>query len=256
MRLTFDTALAEGYRSPAQRARRLSEGWFASQMYCAACGRASLQPHPNNTRASDFFCAGCGAQFELKSSRRPLGAIVPDGAFGTMTARLEQQGGGPHLALLHYCAETLAVRELLLVPATFLTRDVILPRSPLRPGARRAGWVGCNISIGDIPAAGRIAAVRDSQPLPKADVVQGLRRAAAVGGNLAARTWLVETLRCVEKLGPEFTLAEVYAFEAVFRDRHPGNRHIRPKLRQQLQRLRDAGLVAFLGDGRYRRMPI
>jgi hypothetical protein len=35
--------------------------------------------------------------------------------------------------------------------------------------------------------------------------------------------------------------------------RYPRNRHVREKLRQQLQRLRDLGLVEFLGQGRYRR---
>ena len=29
-------------------------------------------------------------------------------------------------------------------------------------------------------------------------------------------------------------------------------RHVRPKIRQQLQVLRDLGLLTFLGDGRYR----
>jgi type II restriction enzyme len=33
---------------------------------------------------------------------------------------------------------------------------------------------------------------------------------------------------------------------------HPANRNIRPKIRQQLQVLRDMGLVEFLGGGEYR----
>jgi type II restriction enzyme len=223
-------------------------------MYCVACGDASLRPHPNNARANDFFCTACGANFELKSGRKAFGATVPDGAFATMIERLEQPGGGPHLALLHNCADALTVRDLLVLPASFLTRDVILRRPPLKPSARRAGWVGCNIRIGNVPAAGRIAVVRDGTPMPKADVLRGVQRAASVRGDLAARTWLVDALRCVERLGPEFTLSEIYAFEAELRERHPANQHIRPKLRQQLQRLRDAGLLLFLGDGRYRRI--
>jgi len=35
--LQLDLRLAEGYKSPSQRARRLTEGWFAENMYCAAC---------------------------------------------------------------------------------------------------------------------------------------------------------------------------------------------------------------------------
>ena len=253
MQLTFDPSLAEGYRNRAQRARRLTEGWFAAQMYCAACGERSLQQHPNNARANDFYCAACNADFELKSSSKPHGSTIPDGAFGTMVERLERKGGGPHLVLMHYCEVSLAVRDLILVAAPFLTRDVIIQRPPLGPLARRAGWVGCNIRIGDVPDAGRIAVVRAGQPQPRADVIAGLQRAMSVRGDLDARTWLVDTLRCVDRLGREFDLQEVYAFETELRRRYPGNHNIRPKLRQQLQRLRDAGLVVFLGKGRYRR---
>jgi chromosome condensin MukBEF MukE localization factor len=34
---------------------------------------------------------------------------------------------------------------------------------------------------------------------------------------------------------------------------YPNNRFPRQKLRQQLQRLRDLGMIEFLGEGRYRR---
>ena len=37
---------------------------------------------------------------------------------------------------------------------------------------------------------------------------------------------------------------------------YPENHHVRAKLRQQLQRLRDLGLVEFLGDGSYQRLVI
>ena len=36
--------------------------------------------------------------------------------------------------------------------------------------------------------------------------------------------------------------------------RYPDNRHVREKLRQQLQRLRDLGLIAFLGSGHYEKL--
>jgi type II restriction enzyme len=49
----------------------------------------------------------------------------------------------------------------------------------------------------------------------------------------------------------EFTLAQVYAHEAALARLHPQNRNIRPKIRQQLQILRDLGLIEFLGRGTY-----
>ena len=41
----------------------------------------------------------------------------------------------------------------------------------------------------------------------------------------------------------EFTTSEVYAFTRELEELHPDNRHVRDKIRQQLQVLRDAGLL-------------
>jgi len=52
----------------------------------------------------------------------------------------------------------------------------------------------------------------------------------------------------------KFVLPDVYAFALRLQRLHPENRHVRDKLRQQLQVLRDLGLIEFLGRGRYRRL--
>jgi DGQHR domain-containing protein len=60
-----------------------------------------------------------------------------------------------------------------------------------------------------------------------------------------------DVLECIQKLKSKFTLDDLYAFESELRMFHPRNRHIRPKIRQQLQYLRNAGLVEFVGQGNY-----
>ena len=49
-----------------------------------------------------------------------------------------------------------------------------------------------------------------------------------------------------------FVLKDVYDKEHEFATVYPGNNNIRPKIRQQLQVLRDLGYVEFLGNGTYR----
>ena len=49
-----------------------------------------------------------------------------------------------------------------------------------------------------------------------------------------------------------FSLADVYARADELARLHPANRHVREKIRQQLQVLRDMGLVEFLGSGVFR----
>ena len=50
----------------------------------------------------------------------------------------------------------------------------------------------------------------------------------------------------------EFSLSDIYVLEGQFNSLHPDNRHIRDKIRQHLQILRDLGLLSFLAPGRYR----
>ena len=73
--------------------------------------------------------------------------------------------------------------------------------------------------------------------------------------KLELRGWALDVMSVVEKLGkPEFALSEVYMYEDWFRKRHPDNKHIKDKIRQQLQLLRDNGYIKFLGNGRYRKI--
>jgi Dam-replacing HTH domain len=50
----------------------------------------------------------------------------------------------------------------------------------------------------------------------------------------------------------EFSNEDVYAFERELEALHPGNRHIRDKIRQQLQVLRDRGLLVHVGRNRWK----
>ena len=54
------------------------------------------------------------------------------------------------------------------------------------------------------------------------------------------------------KSSPSFTLSELYAYTKELSRLFPRNKNIRPKIRQILQRLRDAdGFLVFLGEGHY-----
>lgn len=170
-----------------------------------------------------------------------------------MCERLESKTN-PNLLLMNYHAAARTVTDLFVVPKHLFVRDLIEPRKPLAPTARRAGWVGCNIRLDQVPTAGKVWFVRDGAARPREAVLEDwqemlfLRRA-----SLEARGWLIAVLHCVEAIGrAEFTLADVYAFEPRLAALYPGNRSVRPKIRQQLQVLRDAGVVIFDGGGRYR----
>ena len=65
----------------------------------------------------------------------------------------------------------------------------------------------------------------------------------------------MDILNCVNKITTQlFTLEEMYTFEDLLHIKHPQNNNIKPKIRQQLQFLRDKGFIEFLGNGQYRKI--
>ena len=61
---------------------------------------------------------------------------------------------------------------------------------------------------------------------------------------------MLDVLNCVEHIGQsEFTLGDVYKSENYLSELHPENNHVKPKIRQQLQVLRDAGVLEFVSRG-------
>jgi type II restriction enzyme len=242
------------YKSPAQQARVLTESWVGSRIFCPSCGRDSLNRHANNTPVGDFFCSGCNEQFELKAKRSAFGIKIVDGEYHTMVRRL-QSNQVPSLFGLRYDREHGRVRDLFVIPSQFFVPSIIECRKPLALTARRAGWIGCNILINKVPLSGRVSIVSNGVVLAKPDVLKAWRRTLFLRAQpqFEKRGWTLDVMKCIERLGkPEFQLSDVYAEEATLAQRYPENRHIQAKIRQQLQVLRDAGYLEFLGCGRYR----
>ena len=74
-------------------------------------------------------------------------------------------------------------------------------------------------------------------------------------GSIEAKGWLLDVLTCVERIKKrDFFLENVYAFESALQAKHPANNNVKAKARsvQQLQFLRDKGVIGFLGRGHYR----
>ena len=91
-------------------------------------------------------------------------------------------------------------------------------------------------------------------PFPKMTCLRnGNARSSFARKETEARGWLIEVMKCVESIGrQEFNLDDVYAFEAQLSQLYPNNRHVKQKIRQQLQVLRDRGYLDFVSRGYYR----
>jgi type II restriction enzyme len=253
MDLRLPTEGLQNYKSASQRARVGTEAWGAANFFCPCCQSPYLRPLPQGTAAVDYFCPSCDSPFQLKSQSKPLGSKIVDAAYSEMKrAILEDRT--PNLFLLHYDLETWAVRSVLLVPRFAFALSTLEKRPPLGPNARRAGWVGCNILLDKIPVHARISIVNEGTPQSPREVRRSYNRLRPLEKlKVENRGWTLDVLQVVQALGKmDFTLADVYAQADALARLHPQNAHVRDKIRQQLQVLRNLGLLEFLGSGCYR----
>lgn len=174
MQLSLGKSLAREYKSPSQRIRVLTESWVGEEVFCPSCG-VSIERFESNRPVADFYCPACKQEFELKSKGDGIGARIVNGAYRTVLERLTSNSN-PNLFLLNYDFRNYEVSNFFVVPKYFFVPAIIEKRRPLSPGARRAGWVGCNIVLEGIPQAGRIFYVRDSMILSRAAVLRSGRR--------------------------------------------------------------------------------
>jgi hypothetical protein len=252
MKLEFDEAQV-AYKSGSQSARVWTERWVGDRIFCPNCGNSKIDQFESNRPVADFFCSVCDEEYELKSQKHKFGLKILDGAFSTMCHRL-RASNNPNLLLLNYDLQRLAVANVFVVPKHFFVREIIEERKPLAPTARRAGWIGCNILLTQIPESGKIFFVRDSVPQSRESVLAQWQKTLFLRDEkVEARGWLIEVMKCVEAIGRlEFTLDDVYAFEGALKQVYPGNNNVRPKIRQQLQVLQDRGYLDFISRGYYR----
>jgi len=251
--LQLPTAGLDNYKSASQRARICTESWGAASLYCPACDSRRIDALPSGTHAADFTCPSCESRFQLKSKSSAFGNRVIDGAYVAMHRAIVGDET-PNLFLLHYQLPKLTVESVLLIPHFAFTLSLLEKRKPLSPNARRAGWVGCNFLLDRIPADARIPIIQDGQLVSSAKVRKAYKRLRPLEKlNVQKRGWTLDVLQIVKRLNKEeFTLREVYNQEESLVKLHPNNAHVRDKIRQQLQILRDLDLIEFLTPGSYR----
>lgn len=253
MNLFLDKHIAKSYKSPSQRIRVLTEDWADRNVYCPSCG-CPVRKYYNNRPVADFYCDNCREDYELKSKKENIGVKILNGAYKTMLVRLKSNHN-PNFFFLSYHMDTLAVLDLLIIPKHFFIPDIIEKRKPLTPNARRAGYVGCYILLRKIPQSGKIFLIKDRKIKPKNAVLEMWKKTLFLREEkqVKAKGWLLDIMNCIDVLGRKvFSLDEVYSFEDDLCLKHPDNKHIKDKIRQQLQFLRDKGYLEFLGRGKYR----
>lgn len=247
----YNQEVMKNYKSNSQIIRVLTEYWFLNQMYCPCCLNLKIKNFPNNTKGADFFCSNCQNEFQLKSSKNKFKNKVLDGGYNTMKDII-LNNKSPNFFLLNYSISDWYIKHLILIPKFFITFSMLEKRRPLSASARRAGWVGCNFLIERLPNEGKIPIIQNEKILDKEEINKTWRKMFFFNSTKPEfRGWTSDILKIVEELPIKFSLNEVYEYEKYLKEIHLSNKNIKPKIRQQLQILRDNRVIKFLSNGNY-----
>lgn len=252
MNLALDKKLGIRYLSETQKIRVISEDWVLNQIYCPNCGKQIFN-YANNKPVADFYCKKCVEDFELKSKKGKIGKTVPAGAYSKMIERINSKNK-PNFFFMGYL-ETLFVNDFFIIPKHFFISEIIEKRKPLKETARRAGWVGSNIIFSKIPKAGQIFYIENGKEISKKEVLEKWQKTVFLKKikRVDAKGWILDIMNCIDALNKnEFALDDIYKFESELKNIHPENKHIKDKIRQQLQFLRDKNYLDFVGSGKYK----
>lgn len=252
MELKLNYNLSENYTNKSQKIRIISESWTVKNMFCANCG-STIKQFPNGLPVADFYCPSCKNEYELKSKSNNIGNKIVDGAYKKMITRIEEENA-PNFFFLNYNIKDYSILNFFVIPSHFFTKEIIEKRKPLSMTAKRARWVGCNILFGNIPSSGRIYYIKNSLVTPKKIILDNWKKVLFIKEtpDNQKKGWLLDTMNCIDSLNKKtFTLQEVYNFENFLQKKHPNNNHIKDKIRQQLQFLRDKNYITFDKKGIY-----
>ncbi len=252
MELILDKKLGDIYKSNNQKIRIITESWVSSQIFCPKCGLKVFH-YENNKPVADFYCIKCSEDFELKSKMGKIGKKVSAGAYSKMIERINSTSK-PNFFFMSYL-ESWNINDFFIIPKYFFIPEIIEKRKPLAENAKRAGWVGSNILFSKIPKAGHIFYIEDGKEISKKEVMDSWNKIIFLKDikRPELKGWILDIMNCIDFLDKkEFKLEDIYDFELDLKNLHPENKHIKDKIRQQLQFLRNKGYLEFLGNGAYR----
>jgi len=252
MNTFFDTKIAQKYKSSSQKIRVMSESWTEENIICPNCG-SILNSLDNNTKVSDFLCKKCFENYEQKASKNKFKKKVLSSEYFALVKRLKSLDK-PHFFFLHYLEENYLVNDFFVVPKYFFIPEIIEKRKALSEKAKRSGWVGSYILFSKIPNSGKIYYIEDGREFSKKEILRKWRKTAFLKNikKDELKGWILDIMNCIDAIDKkEFSLQDVYKFEKDLAFIHPDNKHIKDKIRQQLQFLRDKGYLNFISRGKY-----
>ena len=142
--------LPAAWKSQSRIYGEACELWVADNLSCPSCASGRLVKLEANEPSIDHRCATCEETFQVKAKggsflkKNGAPASIIGAAYGKTLDSLSESKPWSML-LVGYRENNNTIAEVHYIPAKNISAKNIIPRAPLGPHCRRAGWQGCNL---------------------------------------------------------------------------------------------------------------
>jgi type II restriction enzyme len=120
-------------------------------MNCPICNEKSLTKYKVNEKSKDIKCTKCKCDFQVKTVKYSKGesaTLKLLGAEYNTTCRSIRENNIHYLILMYSeIGDNYIINKIYFVNCNDINESCIIPRKPLSPKAKRAGWQGCILAF-------------------------------------------------------------------------------------------------------------
>ena len=114
---------------------------------CPICNEKALIKYKTNEKSKDVMCEKCNSQIQIKATKKTnknKSTLKLLGAEYKTTCSSIKENNIHYLIFIYSVINDIySIDDILFVDRININENCIIPRNPLGPTARRAGWQGC-----------------------------------------------------------------------------------------------------------------
>jgi type II restriction enzyme len=120
----------------------------AITLVCPICNEKALSKYKPNEKSKDVKCINCNCQIQIKGAKykKKKTSLKLLGAEYKTTCTSIRENNVHYLVVLYsVIGDRYTINEIYFIDHADINESCIIPRKPLSPNARRAGWQGCTL---------------------------------------------------------------------------------------------------------------
>jgi len=137
------------------------EEYIKNNIKCIRCKNSNFVKCKTNEKSKDLICLECNQKYQIKAkcvTQKQINNIILKKQFKTIggeySTTINNINENINYIIIIYEKTSYDIKNILYIKNEYINTECIIPRNPLSPTAKRAGWQGCNIILNNFEIIG------------------------------------------------------------------------------------------------------